>query len=1094
MNKKAQMTIFFIIGLVFVILVSIMIFSQRNLISSDKNKISSVSFAEDSNNIKALKDACIEESIQKAAVYRSFEDTEENEKELEEYIKYYAYNCMNFNSYVQQGYTVSKTTPTSASTIVNVDINDETITVSGKYPVVIQEGEQISTYSDFSYSYEKSRFLNLANGEATKNTNLVSSDGGTFSLSIGEGTSFTDYNGNKLNNLQIKVVDKRDVSNNPYVLGNQVYFVTDSQASSPVRTCMRYNTDQFPDVNEGDLALAWYDEARDIWVVEISEVDLTSKAVCSENTHFSANGMVDNTYTDDWEGEKKVSRKWSWDFFIEHIHRPCGPDTGINGNLSMPEKAEVVRETDPRYVGLMNKLPEEDDYDDVYDTRWKYNDFTEDNGDDTPHRYGVYATPQMYKSLLIRGHNDENPNSEWRFGNTDIIAQRNELFNEGGEWFLGILKSIEIYKTENDRLTFTMFGNEMLDLEADDYGNQDLWKPVASFEPNEHAELSIQDWDDDDLEKLEEANCDGKPCITCWLGDKIVDCKNLLPDSGKVIDAESECLTSCYDTAESIYKEGYESIGWAPWDPSQDGILDYHWQDGELVRTNLNCHIELVQTYIEEIKCELSDKHIATPMFWGYGDEKTGLREGEGKYRDPPEYGYEGVGNNDHPTSYEFTVISPLCPDVEAILTMDCSGKDKCVILLNDKEYLCEGGECDHQIVEGVLYGEEAKENEIKGWVTNTKESEDVCAHLSAKLTLTNCKSNITEGCGNNIREGDEICDGTDDNACPGLCIAVGLPNECTCPTTNGTYCGDNILQKPNSYGQYEICDGTSDAACPGECLSDCTCPTTNGTYCGDNIVQKPNSEGVYEVCDGTSDAACPGECLADCTCPPPVEQGTCIVCHYDNGRPGCFREDTSNCPNSWHGHSTDEPHPDILICDPSKPLFYANGDPVDTSVCQNLDSCPNMCQGEPPGDSCGNGECQRNKGETPETCPQDCTETTYPVCGDNKCQSGENQNTCCKDCPCTGGKVCNPSTDVCEIPPAPCTPDCGGKECGSDGCGGSCGTCTVGVCQDYKCVVQTECGNGTCESGEGCGNCIGDCPCDGNCIINGGHPEGKCV
>ena len=38
------------------------------------------------------------------------------------------------------------------------------------------------------------------------------------------------------------------------------------------------------------------------------------------------------------------------------------------------------------------------------------------------------------------------------------------------------------------------------------------------------------------------------------------------------------------------------------------------------------------------------------------------------------------------------------------------------------------------------------------------------------------------------------------------------------------------------------------------------------------------------------------------------------------------------------------------------------------------------------------------------------------------------------------------------------CTPDCGGKECGSDGCSGSCGTCQTGYsCSNGQCVI----GNG---------------------------------
>jgi len=55
------------------------------------------------------------------------------------------------------------------------------------------------------------------------------------------------------------------------------------------------------------------------------------------------------------------------------------------------------------------------------------------------------------------------------------------------------------------------------------------------------------------------------------------------------------------------------------------------------------------------------------------------------------------------------------------------------------------------------------------------------------------------------------------------------------------------------------------------------------------------------------------------------------------------------------------------------------------------------------------------------------------------------------------------------------CTPDCtGGKLCGGDGCGGSCGTCTgTDQCSSGQCVECID--NGDCASGESCvsGSCV---------------------
>ncbi len=96
------------------------------------------------------------------------------------------------------------------------------------------------------------------------------------------------------------------------------------------------------------------------------------------------------------------------------------------------------------------------------------------------------------------------------------------------------------------------------------------------------------------------------------------------------------------------------------------------------------------------------------------------------------------------------------------------------------------------------------------------------------------------------------------------------------------------------------------------------------------------------------------------------------------------------------------------------------------------------------------------------------------------------------------------------------CRPDCSGKNCGDDGCGGSCGEClpnsdcVAGVCSD--CIPEDcttlECGNdgcggscGDCESGENCsddGFCISFCPMAdlgsaiGNAVVTGSTTGGE--
>jgi hypothetical protein len=109
------------------------------------------------------------------------------------------------------------------------------------------------------------------------------------------------------------------------------------------------------------------------------------------------------------------------------------------------------------------------------------------------------------------------------------------------------------------------------------------------------------------------------------------------------------------------------------------------------------------------------------------------------------------------------------------------------------------------------------------------------------------CRAETLGGavCGNGVREPDEICDGSDDAACPGAC-----QSSCTCAPP---VCGDNLVNQPS-----EQCDGTAGGSCPDQpCQPNCQCPV-----CGDGVVDQPS-----EQCDGADDAACPGDCQPNCVC-----------------------------------------------------------------------------------------------------------------------------------------------------------------------------------------------------------------------------------
>lgn len=123
-------------------------------------------------------------------------------------------------------------------------------------------------------------------------------------------------------------------------------------------------------------------------------------------------------------------------------------------------------------------------------------------------------------------------------------------------------------------------------------------------------------------------------------------------------------------------------------------------------------------------------------------------------------------------------------------------------------------------------------------------------------------------------------------------------------------------------------------------------------------------------------------------------------------------------------------------------------------------------------GGFCGDGYCQNLIGETASNCSADCDPNCIPDCDGKQCGPNGCSGTCGV---CDKGQTCN--NGICE---QICTPNCQGKQCGDDGCGGSCGNCTTSkYCNAAgHCVANSYCGDKVCNSNENCLTCLGDCPC----------------
>ncbi len=170
---------------------------------------------------------------------------------------------------------------------------------------------------------------------------------------------------------------------------------------------------------------------------------------------------------------------------------------------------------------------------------------------------------------------------------------------------------------------------------------------------------------------------------------------------------------------------------------------------------------------------------------------------------------------------------------------------------------------------------------------------------------------------------------------------------------------------------------------------------------------------------------------------------------------------------------------------------------------------------------SCGNGDCDigENHGNCPGDCPIDCiANCTNRECGDDGCGNLIGCGTCTNDkfcnpygkCTSRNQSICNNNT-ICEPDLGEtkqnCPKDCNkticipytGRECGTDGCGGLLGNCSViypganYTCNtEGKCVPRrVTCPNGLCDFGENITNCPKDCKGScGNLVCEPGEGE----
>jgi len=288
---------------------------------------------------------------------------------------------------------------------------------------------------------------------------------------------------------------------------------------------------------------------------------------------------------------------------------------------------------------------------------------------------------------------------------------------------------------------------------------------------------------------------------------------------------------------------------------------------------------------------------------------------------------------------------------------------------------------------------------------------------------------------------GDDGCGGSCGVCDEGYFCNFGKCSKECSPDCDGKVCGSDGCG--GSCGSCSI-----DYSCvKGVCVEGCQ-PSCLGKQCGD--------DGCGGDCGSCSDGkyCAEGICKCNTSCQP--GETTCVSPDIGEGFYTCLSEEQNGCM-SWSGYTP---------CD---------GD----STCINGQCVPPICNPNCNGKECGNDGCGGSCG----TCdPGQYCDYLHNSCSDSctdQCPSAGYIDTKCAG---TALRVCGdfggnggclewkiescPAQQYCVngVCKGDCVPDCNGKECGGNGCGGSCGSCGPTEYCDYQ--------SGTCTN-----SCSDQCP-----------------
>ncbi|MBT3720972.1 hypothetical protein HN789_06780 [archaeon] len=264
MKKRAQVTIYIIISLVFVFLLAFYFLTQKDIQDGSLDVAQETMQTSQMNvDTKSYIRNCIDLTLQKHMADTGLSDSTKEEYEI--YVEDGVVECIDglFSKLRDQTYEVS-----TGEIKARIELNEETIIVEINYPITLKKDNSKVEYDSFLETFKKTAWVEFPGGAIEEDTVVFSSDKRAY-IVLPAGVKMKDQNGQPIEKMGIKVRDKHfDGLENGVVIGNLVFegLPDGLQFSQPVEMAVEFRPQDIPEgINLEDLAFVEYDPEHFMW-------------------------------------------------------------------------------------------------------------------------------------------------------------------------------------------------------------------------------------------------------------------------------------------------------------------------------------------------------------------------------------------------------------------------------------------------------------------------------------------------------------------------------------------------------------------------------------------------------------------------------------------------------------------------------------------------------------------------------------------------------------------------------------------------------------------------------------------------------------